>query len=236
LAIGARARARELWYAAPTHAFCLRVGISSWEGLWCRFEGEEPDVRRLRAWSPTYRREAWRLALADQGIEDASSAEELGDRFVVERRARYEVFDDVVPALSELKGSYAVALVTNGASCLQRDKLAASGLSEFFDAVVVSADLGVAKPDASIFAHARSQLRAAGRATIMIGDSLTRDVDGALAAGLGAVWLNRSGRARPDHRPDLIELASLTALRGPKVSVEAMHQRSWTRCSSRRTR
>jgi putative hydrolase of the HAD superfamily len=146
LARGARARARELWYAAPTHAFCLRVGISSWEGLWCRFDGEEPDVRRLRAWSPTYRYEAWRLALADQGIDDASLARDLGDRFITERRARYEVFDDVVSALSELRESYKLAIVTNGASCLQRDKLAASGLSDYFDALVVSADLGVAKP------------------------------------------------------------------------------------------
>jgi phosphoglycolate phosphatase-like HAD superfamily hydrolase len=90
--------------------------------------------------------EAWRLALADQGIDDASLARDLGDRFITERRARYEVFDDVVSALSELRESYKLAIVTNGASCLQRDKLAASGLSDYFDALVVSADLGVAKP------------------------------------------------------------------------------------------
>ena len=128
-------------------------------------------------------------------------------------RARYEVFDDVVATLSELRESYALALVTNGASCLQRDKLAASGLSDYFDAVVVSADLGIAKPAAAPFTHARSLLRVAARATIMVGDSLSRDVDGAIAAGLGAVWLNRSGRTRPEDRPELVEIASLTALR-----------------------
>ncbi len=42
LALAARERARELWYATPAHPYCLRVGISSWEGLWCRFEGEAP--------------------------------------------------------------------------------------------------------------------------------------------------------------------------------------------------
>jgi putative hydrolase of the HAD superfamily len=218
LALGARARARELWYAAPTHAFCQRVGISSWEGLWCRFDGDAPVLRELRAWSPTYRREAWRLALADQGIDDAALAEELGDRFVIERRARYEVFDDAVTALSALKASYPIALVTNGASCLQRDKLAASGLSDSFDAVVVSGDLGVAKPDASIFTHACARLGVEPRATIMIGDSLTRDIDGALAAGLRAVWLNRSGGARPGDRHGFAEISSLTAL--PAVLTE----------------
>ncbi|MGC2373092.1 MAG: hypothetical protein WA484_04370 [Solirubrobacteraceae bacterium] len=69
LALAAREHARELWYDAPTHPYCLRVGISSWEGLWCRFEGEEPNVRWLRDWSPRYRREVWRLALADQGVQ-----------------------------------------------------------------------------------------------------------------------------------------------------------------------
>ena len=121
LAVAARSRARELWYAAPTHGYCMRVGISSWEGLWCRFEGDEPNVRSLREWSPTYRREAWRLALADQGVEEVGLAEELGQRFVTERRARQEVFADVPAALGELRESHALALVTNGASCLQRE-------------------------------------------------------------------------------------------------------------------
>jgi putative hydrolase of the HAD superfamily len=39
LALDARARARELWRAAPTWPYCERIGISSWEGLWCRFKG-----------------------------------------------------------------------------------------------------------------------------------------------------------------------------------------------------
>ncbi|WP_028066710.1 HAD family hydrolase [Solirubrobacter soli] len=211
LALAARARARELWYAAPTHPFCRRVGISSWEGLWCRFEGEAPDVRALRTWAPTYRREAWRLALADQGIDDSSLAAELGDRFITERRARHQVFDDVTPTLDDLRESYALALVTNGASCLQRDKLAASGLSHYFDAVVVSGDLGVAKPDAAVFTHARTRLNATSGATTMIGDSLTRDVDGARAAGLNAIWLNRSNRTT-DRSDVVVEISSLTAL------------------------
>jgi len=81
LAVAARERARELWYATPTHPYCMRVGISSWEGLWCRFDGDEPDVRWLREWSPRYRREAWGLALADQGVHDPVLAEELGERY-----------------------------------------------------------------------------------------------------------------------------------------------------------
>jgi putative hydrolase of the HAD superfamily len=209
LALGARTRARELWYAAPTHGYCMRVGISSWEGLWCRFEGEQPDVRALREWSPAYRREAWRLALADQGVDDAQLAEALAERFVTERRARHEVFADVADALDRLAEPHSMALVTNGAACLQREKLAASGLDERFEAVVVSADLGVAKPDPAVFKHALSALGAGCDHAVMVGDSIAKDIDGALAASLGAVWVNRNGRPAPPDRPGLVEISTL---------------------------
>jgi putative hydrolase of the HAD superfamily len=209
LAVTARSRARDLWYAAPTYSYCMRIGISSWEGLWCRFEGDDANVRSLREWSPTYRRETWILALADQGVNDVALAEELGQRFATERRARHEVFADVTRALSELKRSYALALVTNGASCLQREKLAASGLTAYFDVVVVSAEFGTAKPDASIFRHAVALLGSDHESAVMVGDSLGRDVDGAITAGLVGVWVNRDGQPRQSDRSNLIEVTTL---------------------------
>jgi putative hydrolase of the HAD superfamily len=208
LAVEARARARELWRAAPTHPYCRRVGISSWEGLWCRFEGD--DLGALRRWAPEYRREAWRRALADQGVDDVALAEALGERFGVERRARHDVFADVPAALAA--AGVPLALVTNGASCLQREKFAASGLADHFDAVVVSGDLGVGKPDASVFRHALSLLGAPAGSAVMVGDSLDRDVEGARAAGLRAVWLNRTGQPQPDGVTAISTLAELAAL------------------------
>ena len=95
-----------------------------------------------------------------RGSTTRRSRVELGERFGIERRAPHEVFADVEAALDELAGEYALALVTNGASCLQREKLAASGLAERFDAVVVSGELGIGKPDPAIFAHALAALGA----------------------------------------------------------------------------
>jgi putative hydrolase of the HAD superfamily len=214
LALDARSRARELWRAAPTFPYCKRIGISSWEGLWCRFEGDAGELPALRAWAPAYKREAWRRALADQGVEDESLAEELGQRFVAERRARREAFADTAGALDALGDRFALAVVTNGASCLQREKLEASGLADRFECVVVSGEIGVGKPDPAIFAHALRMLNAAPEAAVMVGDSLRNDVDGALAAGLRAVWVNRDARPRPQGRPDLVEIESLASLAG----------------------
>lgn len=217
LALAARRRARELWYATPVHPYCMRVGISSWEGLWCRFEGDRAAIRWLREWSPLYRREAWRLALAEQGVVDDALAERLGERFAFERRRRHETFADAAPALARLAESQQLALVTNGASCLQREKLAASGLGEHFEIVVVSAELDVGKPGSAIFEHALEKLDSPASAAAMVGDSLRCDVDGAIAAGLQPVWINRFGRESPRDRPGLIELATLDELPGVLV-------------------
>ena len=70
LALDARARAREVWRAAPHHAFCRRIGISSWEGLFCRYEGEGDELRALRSWAPGYRREAWRRDVDGRPLVD----------------------------------------------------------------------------------------------------------------------------------------------------------------------
>lgn len=212
LAVAARRAARDLWHAAPTHPYCKRIGISSWEGLWCRFDGEEPDLLRLRHWSSTYRREAWRRGLAEQGIDDPALAEELGERFGRERRDRHEAFADAAAVMEILGRSYRLGLITNGASCLQREKLAASGLRDHFEVIVVSGEFGVAKPDPTIFDHALTSLGCDPAAAVMVGDNLVRDIDGALAAGLDAVWVNRAGDPPPTDRADLVAIADLSEL------------------------
>lgn len=212
LALDARACARGLWRAAEVCAFGRRIGISSWEALWCRYEGDDAELRAMREWAPGFRRDAWRGALERQGIQDDALATELGERFGEERRGRHETFEDAAPALDALRGDYRLALVTNGASCLQREKFEASGLVDRFDAVVVSGDLRSAKPDPSVYARALDAVGARAADAVMVGDSLANDVDGPLAAGLRAIWLNRTGEARPVDRPDLVEIAGLHAL------------------------
>jgi putative hydrolase of the HAD superfamily len=111
-----------------------------------------------------------------------------------------------------LRESHSLGLLTNGAACLQREKLEASGLGRHFDAVVVSADVGAAKPDALAFECALERLGADREQAVMVGDSLSKDVDGALAAGLGAVWVNRDGSSAPEGRNDLTTISTLADL------------------------
>ena len=213
LAVAAREHARELWRATPVHPYAQSIQISSWEALWCRFEGDDPRIAWLREWSPEYRRETWRRALARQGIDDAALAHELGERYGIERRRLHETFEDGAAALEDLGADHVLGLVTNGASCLQREKLAASGLAHHFAAVTVSGELGVGKPDPAIFARALEALDVDAADAVMIGNSLEHDVAGARAAGIRAVWVNRFGQERPADEA-LVEVHTLLGLRG----------------------
>jgi putative hydrolase of the HAD superfamily len=219
LALGARACARELWRGAEVCAFGRRIGISSWEALWCRYEGDADELRAMRDWAPSFRRDASRDALERQGVADNELATELGERFGEERCARHETFEDAAPVLDALRGEYRLALVTNGASCLQREKLEASGLTDRFEAVVVSGDLRSAKPDPAVYAYALGALGARRADAIMVGDSLANDVDGPVAAGLRGIWLNRAGAPRPADRDDLVEIADLHMLPGALAAL-----------------
>jgi putative hydrolase of the HAD superfamily len=215
LAQSALARARAAWRAGPAYAYGEgTIGMSSWEALWCRWEGESAELRRCREWAAGYRTEAWTIALADHGVDDPALAEELGRRFGEERRLRHEAFADARPALDELRTDHALALLTNGASCLQREKLAGCGLAEEdFDAVVISGDLGIAKPRPEVFAHALAALGVDAADAVMVGDNLERDVRGAEACGIRGIWLNRDGRRTPAANGHA-EIATLAELRG----------------------
>ena len=188
-----RDRAREAWFAAPTITYCRAIGIASWEGLWARFPGDDPNLEALRRWAPAYRREAWSRALEDFGVRDAPFAERLAAIFAVERRARHVVFPDVEDTLAALHGTWGLAILTNGTHGLQREKIAGSGLAHYFDAITVAGAtpdrtvmVGVGKPDASVFAAALKAAGATPDRTVMVGDSLRRDIQGAQQAGLRA--------------------------------------------------
>ena len=64
-----------------------------------------------------------------------------------------------------------LAVVTNGARDLQRDKLQTTGLEDHFDAIAVSGELGVAKPDPTIFRHTLDMLGVAPTRVWHVGDS-----------------------------------------------------------------
>ena len=81
LAGEAKAAADELWRAHAPVDRCDELGIVAFEGMWGHFHGEEDYLRHLREWTPQFRVEIWRRALAAEGIDDDRLAAELGALF-----------------------------------------------------------------------------------------------------------------------------------------------------------
>ena len=125
-------------------------------------------------------------------------------------RAGWSAFDDVAPALVAL-GDVRLGIVTNGEGEPQRAKLAAIGLTDRFPVFVASADVGMRKPDAEIFLHACEQLGTEPEETAHVGDRLDLDAQGAAAAGLRGIWVDRTGAgAAPET---VVRIGGLNELR-----------------------
>ena len=102
------------------------------------------------------------------------------------------LFDDVLPVLQRLRDErIRTAILTNGPSDGQRRKLKATGLGEHVDHVAIGEEIGVSKPLAQAYHSVAKRFAVARGDALMVGDSPELDYDGALAAGLRAVLLDR---------------------------------------------
>ena len=159
--------------------------------------------------------EVWRRALLACGCEDKSLAQVAADTQIQLARDTYRPFADVEELISIVRQSgVPVALVTNGASDTQREKIDTMGITNWFSAFAISGETGVAKPDEAAFTSALEALGVSGKSVWHVGDSLAADVAGANAAGLTSVWLNRYGSVREEHDPEPdVEIPSLSDLK-----------------------
>ncbi len=102
-----------------------------------------------------------------------------------------------------------IAIVTNSIVSEQVAKLKRLELETLVDALVVSEAVGASKPDARIFAQALETVGAVADEAVMLGDNWKADVEGALAAGIRAVWFNPRRLPRPAEIPGVREIQSL---------------------------
>lgn len=141
------------------------------------------------------RRARLRTVLPPLGIDppvDVDGLDALFGRYLAAYRAAWTLFPDVLPVLDELRGEgYRIGLLTNGVGEQQRDKLAAAGLEVGFDAVCISEELGVAKPDQRAFGSLLAALDVTADACVFVGDDAAKDVAGARAAGMRAALVDR---------------------------------------------
>jgi putative hydrolase of the HAD superfamily len=155
-------------------------------------------------------------ALVNIGCDVPGLADRIGERYDQCRDERTVLFPGAVPVLMWLRESGCrLALVTNGAAAMQRQKIARFRLEPLFDVILVEGELGFGKPDERIYQLALTELAAAPRDTWMIGDNLEWDVEQPQKMGITGIWVDRTGAGAPASRavrPDLV-IRSLAELR-----------------------
>jgi putative hydrolase of the HAD superfamily len=140
----------------------------------------------------------------------------LYDRF--SQPQAWRIYDDVLPALETLAArGLKLGIISNWDERL-RPLLHALELHRHFDAIVVSSEVGVAKPARGIFHRATADLRLAPEMLLHVGDSPALDVRGARAAGLQARLLRRKAKRRvPGEIRSLAELTDCIYNPDPKA-------------------
>jgi HAD superfamily hydrolase (TIGR01662 family) len=117
----------------------------------------------------------------------------------------FELYDDVQRVLTELADrGFSIGVISNSHRSLDAFKEHFQ-LAEVISTAVSSAEHGYMKPHRSIFETALERARVSAAQAMMVGDSLKADIEGALAVGMRAVLLRRSGEV-PDLLPPGVEV------------------------------
>lgn len=100
-------------------------------------------------------------------------------------------FPEANELIKHLSSKYRLGIVTNGIKEVQETRLERSGLKEYFEVISISEDLGVAKPDKTIFEYTLKKFKIRDKSSVlMIGDSLLTDIQGGINAGINTCWFN----------------------------------------------
>lgn len=106
-----------------------------------------------------------------------------------------------------------MGIITNGFKSLQQKRLDNTDTAGFFEIVVVSEDVGVAKPDPAIFEFAFGLMPKVDKsAVLMVGDTLASDILGANNIGIDSCWFNPHGQENTTGIQPTYEIHSMLEL------------------------
>lgn len=134
-----------------------------------------------------------RLAKTFKAIEFEASDELinlLSAQYIQYLSSFNHLFDYTEELLKNLHGKYKLHIITNGFREVQRKKIKASGISEYFEHIIDSESVDVKKPNPKIFNHALELANVAPENAIMIGDSFVADILGALEVKMHVIQVD----------------------------------------------
>ncbi|MCL2544945.1 MAG: YjjG family noncanonical pyrimidine nucleotidase [Clostridia bacterium] len=173
------------------------------EALWRRLERGETSPAELRV-----RRFAELLAVLN--LAEARSAAQIAESFVQALGRQAIMLPGAERAVRRWAARMPVAIVTNGIASVQRARMARSPIADCVAALIISEEVGAAKPDRRMVDAALDALGCADpRRALLLGDSLEADIAAAANAGIASCWFNPGRLPNPTAPHPTYTVASL---------------------------
>jgi 2-haloacid dehalogenase len=126
------------------------------------------------------------------------------------------LYDDSIPLIESLSEDYRLSIITNGLNDVQDNRIRKSIISNYFEDIIISEVVKVAKPDPKIFELALNNINHTDKSKVlMVGDSLTSDIQGGINFGIDTCWYNPNRILNKAGIKPTYEISSLMEL--PKI-------------------
>lgn len=104
------------------------------------------------------------------------------------------LYENSLELIKKLHNNYKLSIVTNGLKNVQDSRIRKSIIAKYFEDIVISEEVKVSKPNPKIFEYALKNMNHTDKSTVlMVGDSLTSDIQGGINFGIDTCWYNPSG-------------------------------------------
>lgn len=148
---------------------------------------------------------------AHYGLE--ADPDKFADTYVHYLAQKSYLMEDAVEVCKALAPACRLYIITNGIAYVQEKRFNPSPLRPLFTDVFISEQIGVEKPSKVFFDTVAARIKDFSPAdTLVVGDSLTSDIQGGINAGLDTCWLNRKGAVAPADMPITYTISTLREL------------------------
>jgi len=144
------------------------------------------------------RREVLEIVFERLTIPDRTLARKIADCFSIRREEKIYLFPGAKETLDYFKEKdISLALMTNGESEKQRNKIHRFGLDKYFSSILIEGEMGFGKPDDRVYIRALNELELEPEEVWAVGDNLDWDVYGPQKLGIFSIWNDYSGKGLP---------------------------------------
>jgi len=200
IALQQTTRMHDVAYSSDLHESYSAISAE----LWRQFELGEISLMHLRV-------VRFERLFAELGI--GLEAESFNLDFMEALGQQRQLLPGAEAVVRDLSSRFQLLLATNGIAVVQRPRFANSSIRRYFEDVVISDEIGVAKPQTGFMEEAFSRMGEPRKSEVlMIGDSLSSDIAGGVNFGVDTCWFNPNGLALDGSPKPTYEIADLTEI------------------------